>query len=1039
MIDTHKGIIAWFARNGVAANLLLCIIVITGLASAFSMRAQVNPDFDFGMVSVDVMYPGATPKEVETGVVIRIEEAVREIEGIGDLKSSSREGFGSVMIEVDSDYELTEVMDEVKLAVDRIASFPAQIENPRIYKSQRQMDAIRVQVYGDLDEKSMKMFAEQIRDEILDLPSVTSASLMGARPYEISLELKEAKLRQYGLTLERVAQAVRNSSLDLPAGSIKTESGDILLRTQGQAYTQQEFEKIVLLTRPDGTRLTLRDIANVEDGFAEIEFFALFDEQTSVGVSVFAVGDQNQMEIAQQVKDYVTERSKTLPDGIQITTWADSAYYLDATLDMMLANLAFGIVLVFVVLGLFLRMQLAFWVIVGLPVCFLGAFATLPFTSVSINMISLFGFILVLGIVVDDAIIIGESAQTVSEREGHSMHSVILGAKRVAIPATFGVLTTIVAFFPMLMVAGPFSAFPESIAYVVVLCLGFSLVESKLILPAHLSHMKPLPDVSREQWGTLRRMQTRVADGLQYVIHKLYKPLLTRAIHFRYTTLALFLGLLIVSISVVFSPFVKIVVFPNIPSDFLIAQVELVDGAPTSQTVKIVKRLTESLRQLNDEYPADGQFLKHIVSLTNGVDGTIMAELSKGEEREISADVLAVRWREMTGDVAGTKKLQIMGSSNPGGGQTLSFELLGKNPQQLRAAATDLEEKLRSFAGVFDIENSAKSSMQEINLKIKPSAEALGLTLSDLARQVRAAFYGIEAQRIQRGRDEIRVMVRYPRNERRSVGNLESMYIRTPQGVEVPFHTVAEVELQESYSDIVRSNGKRVAVVSADANKDLVQPGVIMKEITTNFAAELEQRYPETTLALGGSSRREQELMAETFYNFCLALFIIYALMAIPLRSYVQPLIIMGVIPFGMIGALVGHLVVGIPFSALSIFGIVALAGVVVNDSIIMVDYVNKSVEEGDEIFDAAVNAGTQRFRAIMLTSLTTFFGLLPMLLEETLSAQFVIPMAVSLGFGIVFATVITLLLVPSLYLILDDLNLSRWIVTKDVVREAVS
>jgi multidrug efflux pump subunit AcrB len=988
---------------------------------------------------VDVVYPGASPKEVEKGVVIRVEEAVREIEGISEMKSFSREGYGSVSIEVGSGYDLTEVMDEVKMAVDRISSFPVQIENPRIYKSQMQMDAIRVQVYGDLDEKSMKMFAEQIRDEILDLPAVTSASLAGARPYEISLELKEAKLRQYGLTLERVAQAVRNSSLDLPAGSIKTESGDILLRTQGQAYEQQDFERIVLLTRRDGTRLTLSDIADVTDGFAEIEFFALFDEKTSVGVSVFAVGDQNQMEIAQQVKDYVEERRLTLPDAVQITTWADSAYYLDATLDMMLDNLAFGIVLVFVILGLFLRMQLAFWVIVGLPVCFLGAFAMLPFTTVSINMISLFGFILVLGIVVDDAIIIGESAQTVSEREGHSVNSVILGAKRVAIPGTFGVLTTIVAFFPMLMVEGPFSAFPESIAYVVVLCLAFSLVESKLILPAHLAHMKPLPDIPREEWGPVRRMQTWFADGLRHVIHHVYRPLLTRAIHHRYTTLAIFVGLLIVSVSVVFSPFVKIVVFPSMPSDFLMAQVELVDGAPTSQTVKIVKTLTDNIRQLNDEYPPDQQFLQHIVSYTDGVVGRIMVEVSKGEEREISAEVLAQRWRAMTGDVPGTKKLQITGSVNTGGGQTFSFELLGNNPPQLEAAARELEEKLRSYNGVFDIENSSKSSMQEINLKIRPSAEALGLTLSDLARQVRAAFHGIEAQRIQRGRDEIRVMVRYPRDERRSVGNLESMFIRTPQGVEVPFHTVADVELQESYSDIVRSNGKRVIIISADANKERVQPGVITREITTSFAAELKQRYPEVTLELGGSSRREQELMWQTFYNFCLALFTIYALMAIPLRSYVQPLIIMGVIPFGMIGALVGHLLVGIPFSALSIFGIVALAGVVVNDSIIMVDYVNKSVEGGKKIFDAAVTAGTQRFRAIMLTSLTTFFGLLPMLMEETLSAQFVIPMAVSLGFGIVFATVITLLLVPCLYLILDDFNLSRWVVTKDVVREVVN
>lgn len=1033
MIDTHKGIIAWFARNSVAANLLMSVIIITGLYSAFNMRAQVSPDTELDRVNVDIIYPGASPAEMEKSVLVRVEEAVREIEGIDDMRSWTVEGFGSVRLDVETGYDIQEFMDEVKQAVDRISSFPEQIERPRIYKSQWQKPAIRVQVYGDLDEKPMKILAEEIRDEIQALPSVTVAQIDGARDYEISIELKEARLRQYGLTLERVAEAVRKSSLDLPAGSIKTNTGDILLRTQGQAYRQRDFEQIVLLTHNDGTRLTLGDIAVVNDGFVEVDFFSLFDNKTSVGISVSAVGEQNQIDISAEVREYVQHKKQILPEGIFIESWLDSTYYLNDTLEMMLQNLAFGVVLVFVVLSIFLRIQLAFWVMIGLPICFLGAFALMPAVGASINMISMFGFILVLGIVVDDAIIIGESAQTYSEREGQSTESIIRGARRVAIPATFGVLTTIAAFGPMLLVPGSFGAMPMAIAWVVILCLMFSIVESKLILPAHLAHMASLDPISDPAaMRPIRRFQTRFASRLKYVTENLYEPFLALAIEHRYTTLAVFISMLLFSVGILYSPYVKIVLFPNLPSDFIRAQVELVDGAPSEHTVKIVKEMADGLQKVDRSMPKEDRFLKHYAAIANGTFGVVMAEVTKGEERKVSPEVIAQKWRAEVGEIAGTKRLNIEGSMTPHGHADLDFRLLGNNPAQLKAAADLLENKLKTFAGVYAIENSSRSGSLEINLKIKPSAEALGLTLSDLASQVRAAFYGVEAQRIQRGRDEIRVMVRYPREERQSVGNLEAMFIRTPQGDEVPFRSVAEADLQQSYSRLLRTNGKRMVEVTANAEKDIVQPGKIVDEILNgSFAKELRSRYPGVSIELGGGSRMEQELLSQLLYTAGMALFVIYALMAIPLRSYLQPVIIMSVIPFGMIGALVGHLVVGLPFSALSLFGIVALAGVVVNDSIIMVDFINKSAEEGVDIISGALKAGTARFRAIMLTSLTTFFGLLPMLLERSLTAQFVIPMAVSLGFGILFSTVITLLLIPCLYIILDDLNLSRYMVSE--------
>jgi len=1023
---THRGIIAWFARNGVAANLLMGMIIVVGFISAASIRTQALPDQELDRVTVEVAYPGASPAEVETGIVILIEDALKEIQGIREFQSYSYEGMGRINVDVDSDFEVQSLMDEVKLAVDRIPNFPNEIEKPRIYKNQLSSRVVNVQLFGDLNDRELKELAIRIRDEIQDLPTVTSASVFGDKPYEVSIELKKSVLQHYGITLQQVANSIRKSSLDLPAGSIKTDSGDILLRTQGQAYVQKDFDAIPLLLDPNGVRLTLGDVAEVTDGFAEVDVSLLFDNRPSVGISVDAVGDQNALTISREVRDYVAEKEKLLPDGVSISVWADISFYLDSTLQMMTDNLAFGAVLVLIVLGTFLRLQLAFWVIIGLPICFLGAVILMPFARISVNIISLFGFILVLGIVVDDAIIIGESAQSYGEQAGHSTESVIKGAQRVAMPATFGVLTTIAAFIPMMMMEGPVATTAEAIGGVVVLCLIFSLVESKLILPAHLAHMPPLPAVNANDLSGWRSLQWKFDKAFKKMVEERYKPFLVYAVRHRYNTVAIFTATLFIAVGVVASPLINVVLFPQLPSDFISASVDIVDGAPTSQTEKIVRELANRIREIDDEYPEGEKFLKHMFERVNGSNGGVFIELSKGEDREVNAVEIANEWRSRVGEVAGTKRLQIVGSTAMGGGTTFNFQLLSNNTVQLEAAAFELQAMLRKYDGIYDIESSSASGAQEINLVIKPSAEALGLTLEDLAYQVRAGFYGIEAQRIQRGTEEVRIMVRYSADERISIGNLESMYIRTPDGADVPFKSVADAHLQESYSSIVRNNGKRSAVISANAEMGKVEPGQVVTSVREKFGAVLAQKYPDVELSLGGSSREQEEFMERLLYLAGLTLFVIYALMAIPLKSYLQPMIIMGVIPFGMIGAVVGHIVVGIPFSFLSLFGIVALSGVVVNDSIIMVDFVNTGVEEGADLETAAVNAGTKRIRAILLTSLTTFFGLLPMLLERSLAAQSVIPMAVSLGFGILFATVITLFLIPCLYVILVDVDRSR-------------
>jgi multidrug efflux pump subunit AcrB len=1037
-IDTHKGIISWFARNHVAANLLMFVIILTGIFSALTIRTQLMPDIQLDRINIDVAFPGASPGEVESGVVTRIEEAVRNIEGIADMRSFSNPSFGSVRLDVETSYDALAIMDEVKMAVDRISNLPGSIENPVIYRLLPQPRAINVQVYGDLDEVSMKGLASTIQDEILSLPSVTKADIQGARPYEISIELEESRLRQYGLSLNDVALAVRRSSLDLPAGSIRSDSGDILLRAQGQAYRKADFERIVLIHKSDGTRLTLGDIAKITDGFEEVRFYSMFNGKPSIGISVSAVGDQNQIDISNEVTDYVEKRAKTLPAGISIESWGNSTTYLSESINIMVSNMAMGILLVLIVLGIFLRLQLAFWVMLGMPIAFLGAFALLPLADGSLNLLSLFGFILVLGIVVDDAIIIGESVQTATEREGHSLDTVIRGAKRVAIPATFGVLTTVATFVPFMTVPGGFGALPAAIGSVVILCLLFSIVESKLILPAHLASMKPLPPSNN---SPLRRFQDRFAEGLKVFIEQKYRPLLIKSIKARYTTLAIFVGMLILAVGFVLGPYVKTVFFPNMSTDFIMAQVEMVDGTSPAQIVKVVETLNNSLVEINDEQPDDDKFLKNMAAYVFSTKGNVVAELQPVDSLSQTPEQIATNWRERVGELSGVKAIAITGAQKSHGfSKDISFKLVSPNIKELEAAAELMHQHLRSYEGVYDIENSNTGSIPEINLTIKPSAEALGLALTDLAGQVRAAFYGVEAQRLQRGREEVKVMVRYPREERESMGNLESMYIRTADGDEVPFSAVAELESRVSPSTIRRTWGKRAIIISADINRTITQPGKIVTDVTTGeFATQLAQLHPDVRIELGGASLEEEDLIQRMILTTALALFGIYALMAIPLKSYLQPLIIMGVIPFGMIGALIGHIIVGIPFSALSVYGIIALAGVVVNDSIILVDFVNKSVADGMDIVEASINAGTQRFRAIMLTSLTTFFGLLPILTETSLAAQMVIPMAVSLGFGILFATVITLILIPCLYVILNDIKVTRTALTSGDAESASS
>ncbi len=1045
----QKGIIAWFTQNHVAANLLMFIIIAAGTVSAFSIQKRTLPDFDVNNVQVRVPYLGAAPQEVEEGVVIKIEEAVQDIDGIEDIRSVSAEGIGTVTVEVREDQDIDEILNEVKTRVDAISTFPGLTEKPVIYKQEIPNQVLFIAVYGDIDEYSRKMLAQQIGDELVNLPDVSEVNYLGDRAFEISIEVSEQALRQYDLTMSEVSQAVRNSSVDLPGGTINASGGDILLRTIGQAYTGVEFGEIVLRTFGDGTRLTLSDIATIDDGFVEDNLLARFNGRPSTSVQVLTSDRINELETSREVREYVERKSATLPEGVDLEIWGNRSPYLQDRLDMMLKNMFYGALLVFLMLALFLRAKVAFWVVIGIPVTFLGALWLMPYTPtpVTINMLSLFGFIMVLGIVVDDAIIIGESIYTTIRKDGHSTTNVIRGAHRVAVPATFGVLTTIAAFAPLLFIGGAGGPFFEAMSIVVMLCLLFSLVESKLILPAHLAATK-FPEVDEDDLFhpqrkiPLRevvprfflRINRRVQHGLHYVIDKLYRPALGVAVDNRGVTLATFVAVLIISIGIVAGGKVRLVVFPEVAGEFIRVNVQMRDGTPQEERDRVILHVENVLQTLNDDYNAANPdlppYARVIAAFGAGrSSGQLFAELPRDVERDFDANDVMAAWREGIGEVPAIKDLTFTFGFPLGGGSPISFQLNGDNIESLERAATEIASRLVAYDGVFDVINSSATGSQEIQLNIKPEAEALGLTQSDLGRQVRQAFYGEEAQRIQRGKNEIRVMVRYPEGERRSVSDLENMFIRTPAGEEVPFKSVAEVTFGSAYSSISRLNRTRTVTVSADIDANITEPQTVIADMQANIIPDILARNPGVRFGLEGAAQEEGEFLMNTAIAFLGALVLIYVLIAIPLKSYAQPFIIMSVIPFGVIGAIIGHLVLGEAISMFSIFGLVALAGVVVNDSLIMVDFINKARLSGVPLREAVIESGTQRFRAIILTSVTTAVGLFPIIVETSAQAQFLIPMAISISFGILFATVITLFLIPCLYMLqVGFFDTMRWL-----------
>ncbi|MGD8440868.1 MAG: efflux RND transporter permease subunit [Holophagae bacterium] len=1046
MRDTRRGPLAWFAANHVAANILMIFILASGVLALFHVVVEVFPEIEADTVTVRVPYRGASPAEAEEGVCVRVEEAIASIEGIKRIRSIAQENLGTVIAELEEDADDRKVLDDIKAAVDRIETFPLETEKPIVSEVDTRRRVITIVLYGDASEKTLKALAERVRDELTAREGVSMVEIAGVRNYEISIEVSEAALRRYNLSFEQVAAAVGASSLDMPGGAVKTRGGEILLRTKGQRYRGAEFEDIVVVARPDGTQVRLADVATVVDGFEDTDTSTRFDGRRAALIQVYRVGSEGALEVTEIAKRYIDELEPTLPAGVKVDTWDDDSIILKQRIGLLLRNARLGLILVFACLALFLNTRLAFWTTMGIPISFLGGLWLVPHFGVTINMISLFAFIVVLGIVVDDAIVVGENIFNYLEQGMKPLDAAVRGVREMAMPVTFAVITTVAAFAPLLFVSGRMGKVMYQIPVVVIMVLLMSLVEALLILPAHLSGEGRLFNrIVGRFLGPVERVQAVVQDLLGRWIRGPYRSSLAFALEWRYLTVAIAISFLLVSASLVVGGFIKFSFMPKVDSDNMVALLTMPQGTPAAQTEAVLERIEAGAMAIAaevDQATPDGapSIIQH-VSTTLGQHptggghgpmatrqaagdsshlGEVNVELLGAERRTVSSAELVRRWREVVGEVPGAVSLTFQANLFSAG-DPISVQLAHRDLDTLLAAVDRLETIIAEYPGTKDVADSFLAGKKELKLALTPEGRAAGLTLSDLARQVRAGFYGREVQRIQRGRDDIRVMVRYPEDERQSLGDIEEMRIRLPDGSEVPFTTVASVEEGRGYAVINRTDRRRVVTVTADVEESVANANDISADLRKNVLPKLAAGFPGLSFDFEGEQREQRESLDSMKLNFLVAQLAIFALLAIPFRSYSQPLVIMSAIPFGLVGAVVGHIVMGLNLTMLSMFGMVALTGVVVNDSLILIDLINRQRSEGVPVDRAIRDAGERRFRPIILTTATTFLGLTPMIFETSMQARFLVPMAVSLGYGIVFATAITLILVPTLYRILED------------------
>ena len=1034
-----SGPLAWMAANPVAANLLMLVLLIGGWIIGSGVKQEVFPEFDADIVTIDIAYPGASPEEVEQGVILAIEDAVRGIDGVKTVESSSYEGAGVVIAEIVTGSDANKITSDIKNAVDRVTSFPEDAERPVTSLIAIKAKVITLVLHGQTNLATLRELAERARTDLLNRNDITEVVLTNAPPREISIEVPSSALHAYGLSLPDIADRIQAYAIELPGGAIRTDGGEVLVRLDERREFADEFLDIPLRTSRDGSVLTLGDVAVLRDGFSDNSYLeTTFNGRPAVTLEVFRVGDQTPISVSAAVRDYAEALNQRLPEGLAADTVYDDSEFYEDRINLLLRNGFLGFVLVIVLLTLFLEPRLAFWVTLGIPISFLGAMLLMPAMDVSFNMISLFGFIVTLGIVVDDAIIVGENIYHQRELGHGRLKAAVLGARSVATPVTFAILTTIVAFSPLLFVPGPAGNFFRVLPAIVICVLLISLVESLLILPSHLAHSRRPRDTGVE--GFLVRVQHKVAAWMERVIEQRYTPVVRWATSNRTIVIAVGIAVFFSSIGLVAGGRVKAEFFPNIEADFILANVQVPYGSNVDRTREVLDSTVAALYATLDEYPDDANIIESVITElgsqpnlspayreSNGLGSShlmsVQVTLSPWESRAVTAQAFSDRWREKVQQIPGVERTNFIYTTGPGAGSDLTIQLKHHDVDTLEQAADALVDRLQRFSGLSDIDNGYSGGKEQLDITLTPAGKTLGLTAAEVGRQVRGAFFGAEALRQQRGRDEVRVMVRLPEAERAQEATLEELLIRTPAGGLAPLRDVARIERGRAYTTIRRDQGRRVLNVTADVDTNTTQTNDVIAELERDALPALMDRYTGLEYSFEGANRDEAESSSAIGRGFVLAMIGIFVLLAMAFRSYLQPVIVMSAIPFGMVGAIVGHLLLGYKMSFISLFGIVALSGVVVNDSLVLIDAANRYHREGMSKRDAIIRAGQRRFRPIVLTSLTTFLGLAPMILETSLQARFIIPMAISLGFGILFATVIILLLVPAVFLVIEDLR----------------
>ena len=1017
--------IAWFAKNDVAANILFFVIIISGIYVATTqIPIDLFPEVEQRNVRVSMVLPGASPQETEEGITIKIEEAIQAIEGIRQITSQSREGSASVTVQVEEGYDVREVLDEVKIRVDGVNNFPVEAESLLVQVPQWRRDAIGVVLFGDYDNMTLRRVAENVRDELAGLPEITQVEVDNVLPFEISIEIAEWALRQYDISLEQVAGILRQNSTDVSAGNLKTKGGDIFIRSRGQAYRASDFETIPVITTQDGTMITLGDIATIRDEFEETPLRTRFNGVPAIEIEVYRSGDESIIDVTTAVRNYIDKKQLDMPDGLTIDFWRDRSEPIKARLETLTKSAWQGLLLVIIMLALFLRPSVAFWVCLGIPMSFMGAFLFMPLFDVSLNLMSLFAFILVLGIVVDDAIVTGENVYSHLQKGEDPLNAAIKGTQEVAVPVTFGILTTAAAFLPLAFQTGRGSWY-AAIPLVVIPVLLFSLIESKFILPAHLKHVKMRTEKNTSR---LSKLQQKIANSLEAMIEKVYQPILAQAMRWRYAAWTAMFASLILIIGTIAAGHTKFVFFPRVQSEVATATLVMPAGTAFESTDRIISAMTMHAKDLQEEYrdaETGESVIRNVYSISGGrnsTTGRVQMDMIPPESRTVDVTTREVvnQWRKKVGQVAGAEQLNYRAEIGGWGGSPISIELKGRNTEALNTLGEGLKKQLEQYPAVSDIEDSLSDGKEELQLELKPEARLLGLSLNQVARQVRQAVFGFEVQRVQRGREEVRVMVRYPLEARQSIETLEQMMIRIGPNQEVPLWQVANVFPGLSPDSILRVDRQRTISVNADFDKEAGDLSLVLGEVNAWLSEQI-NAYPGTTFEMAGEARDQAESTNSLTVGAIGLTILIYILLAIPFKSYSQPIIVMSVIPFGLVGAVIGHWIMGMDLTLLSFMGMLALSGVVVNDSLVLVDYINQKRNEGVSLKEAVYTAGGRRFRPVLLTSLTTFAGLVPLLFETSTQAQFLIPMAVSLGFGILFATLITLFIVPINYLILED------------------